>query len=294
MKILTANHDPEGALLPFIDQINQHKKIKYDLKKLASNIVIYDSGKTLNKEKEILQNLGIEHRMGGLYGQAKINSLNDINNEVFPEEEFFWIDFDRLLYWMLYEKGEDFASTYEHDFTNLYTQIGRTKQAFLTHPYSWRITENLINSILTRLFGVDIDCYLGSYVIKKILVKEMFVMSLVPEERSWGILTEIPVLVYLLALKKEKIANQYLQQEIEEGLLFDSFNVDGYEWDDYVKFKDEIGNYEDLGHWINSRFNSISEFKKRINSINEQIEVINKYLGDQNLYLNFDKPFLER
>lgn len=74
-------------------------------------------------------------------------------------DAFFYLDFDRLLYWQSVLPGE--LKQTICSLTNKLTVIGRTKAAFETHPELQRVTERAANIVFSRWYGEDIDILTG-------------------------------------------------------------------------------------------------------------------------------------
>lgn len=72
---------------------------------------------------------------------------------------FFYLDFDRVLYWNTVYPGE-FVQVV-HSLTDELTVIGRTKAAFETHPKLQQLTEEACNLIFSHWYGKQVDILTG-------------------------------------------------------------------------------------------------------------------------------------
>lgn len=90
-----------------------------------------------------------------------------------PHNVFHYCDGDRVLFWAWMHPGELYATIKRFEKANRLVVLGRTKQAFGTHPLFQRITEWAVNT--STLSGVD---YLsGSRIIPRLVALKILAQS---------------------------------------------------------------------------------------------------------------------
>lgn len=89
---------------------------------------------------------------------------------------FFYIDFDRLIYWQTVYPGE--LRQVVKSLTDELTVIGRTKAAFESHPKLQQLTEKSANLIFSQWYGKDVDILTGCRVIPRKITKQIIQQSL--------------------------------------------------------------------------------------------------------------------
>lgn len=96
--------------------------------------------------------------------------------EKYNHEHYHYCDLDRLVTWCLKNKEEipvikNLVTKYD------YLIIGRTKEAFETHPIEWQKTEEISNKIFSFEFGQEADITAGSCGMSKEAVKNIISFS---------------------------------------------------------------------------------------------------------------------
>jgi hypothetical protein len=74
---------------------------------------------------------------------------------------YHYCDGDRLLTWYIFHK-EELRNLLKGINQNGYTVIGRTEDAFKSHPKAWIITEEITNNIVSILLNKELDVTAGS------------------------------------------------------------------------------------------------------------------------------------
>lgn len=148
--LLTTVHDPHGKMV----QATQNELLA--LAELYSGMVVEMTDTTDPRLYQLLSNVAHIHtNPPGDIARARRNLIKN-GLLLYPAAYFHFADYDRLLHWWLYHKGEliRVVSTLpDYDFV----VIGRTERAFKTHPFIQRETERLINRLFAHAFGQNID-----------------------------------------------------------------------------------------------------------------------------------------
>jgi hypothetical protein len=173
------------------------------------------------------------------YTQVISNAVDQINN---PALDFiFYIDFDRLIHWVLHfpkELKDVFLNFKGYDFLH----IGRSKRAFATHPPTQQKTEYITNKIGSKAIGFSEirDIISVCFIINKRLAEKIINMDHITTMGFYG---TWPLVFWQWAETKEYI------------------EVGGLEWETPDKYETEIN---DMGYdkWL-SQFQSQEEWIKR-------------------------------
>lgn len=155
--LVTTVHDPEGRLL---DAVGKHRA------RLADYDGVYlrctsNTSRHLVRELDQVGEVTVE--APGMIGRSRREALRSAQNA--GAANFLYCDFDRWLHW---------AGSYPQELTGLpgsiqrdgatawYVCLGRTDQAFATHPNVQRWTEDISNRIISRLVGRTLDATAGA------------------------------------------------------------------------------------------------------------------------------------
>ncbi len=104
-------------------------------------------------------------------GDARRRAVTAAKAE-FPNLSSFQLcDFDRLLTWYDYFPDELSHMSRLPVEKDSYCILGRTPNAFDSHPYAWRVTESLVNQVAEKLFQIDhVDITAGSEIFATSLI----------------------------------------------------------------------------------------------------------------------------
>lgn len=153
--LLTTVHDPAGKLV----DATQNELLA--IAELYSGIVVEMTDTTDPRLYQLLSNVAHIHtNPPGDIARARRQLVKN-GLLLYPSAYFHFADYDRLLHWWLYHKGELIrvvATLPDYDFV----VIGRTERAFQTHPFIQRETERLINRLFTHAFGQKVDVLTAS------------------------------------------------------------------------------------------------------------------------------------
>ncbi|WP_152550127.1 hypothetical protein [Geomicrobium sp. JCM 19039] len=157
MVLLVTLHDPKSALLTKMHEHGEQLNA-YFTEKIATC-----SEETPNVLQEELQRLGFLVQIIPAKGAAHArHSLLQLANERTQSDHFHYCDTDRLLTWLDTAK-EQLAAVHKTIQANDYTVIGRSEQAFRSHPESWQQTESIVNRLFSKEMGEeDWDVTAGS------------------------------------------------------------------------------------------------------------------------------------
>ena len=161
-----------------------------------------------------------------------------------------FVDLDRVLHWAANYPDELAAVVKKTSEFKGFLALNRTRRAFLTHPKTQRLTENVINEVSSKLAGKNIDIMSGGYGfdydLAKLFARESKVLD-------FGIYVEF----LAIALKHKAPINM--------------MNVEGLEWETPDRFQKEIKN---MGYkrWL-GQFESFEEWERRIGFISESMRV---------------------
>ncbi|WP_152549061.1 hypothetical protein [Geomicrobium sp. JCM 19037] len=147
MVLLVTMHDPKGALLTKMQEHGEQLDA-YFTEKIAT--CSDETPYVLQKE---LQRLGFLVKVIPAKGAAFArHSLLHLADEHAQSDHFHYCDTDRLLTWLETAK-EQLAAVHKTIQENDYTVIGRSEQAFRSHPESWQQTESIVNRLFSKEMG---------------------------------------------------------------------------------------------------------------------------------------------
>lgn len=170
-------------------------------------------------------------------------------------ELYHWIDGDRILHWISkYPKELKLllSSPPQYD----YTIVGRTSRAKATHPKSWIDCESLCNYLAERKLGIrNVDICVANILLSRRAIELILTYS---KATNWGILTEWPLIILKHMDKNTKNKLGYIE-------------VEGNEWEDTDRYQTEIKKAGSLNKWIAQRYDTETEWLKRLQN---SIEII--------------------
>ncbi|MGX4687566.1 hypothetical protein JNUCC83_12040 [Vagococcus sp. JNUCC 83] len=163
MILLATIHDPYGKLVQSL------KANKQMLNNIFSDIYLCVSHETdISLIEEIQQSflhVSIIPKNGAADARRKVIFYGLTTKEV--NTSFLYCDFDRVLTWLATNPSElrelvDDRSSYD------YTILGRTDEAFTSHPISWQETEKITNDVASKFFCLEnLDVTAGAAIMSK-------------------------------------------------------------------------------------------------------------------------------
>lgn len=153
--LATTHHDPEGRL-------NDHiQRLLSPIQDLYGSIVVRISSESHPQSIELLRAAGAQVTLGSAK-ESGLRELGRVRRQVVADAlhtdcaYIHLCDFDRLLHWVEFHSAElqavlNWLPTYD------FVVLGRTKQAFQSHPRVQRHTERIINFAFARQSGDSWD-----------------------------------------------------------------------------------------------------------------------------------------
>lgn len=154
--LLTTIHDPNCK------NLNSFKESAEYIRKIYKDISVTVSDQTNSAYIEELKkydlNVKVIPKKGAANARREVLKFGISSSEC---EFFHYCDFDRMLTWI--KSNPEELNKLSKDVVKCdYLIIGRTKEAFLTHPIEWIETEKLSNKVFSLLFGQEVDITAGS------------------------------------------------------------------------------------------------------------------------------------
>lgn len=153
MLFITTIHDPYQKL---VDEISSYgPKITALFDEVYLCISDQTQPSVIAACREDFANIKVIKKRGA--ADARRQVLQFALSSTTQRQEMMYCDFDRVITWLkLYpeELGEvvhRFASHFPHE----YVVVGRTPEAFETHPAAWKDTEMITNKMSALAFGID-------------------------------------------------------------------------------------------------------------------------------------------
>jgi hypothetical protein len=218
---LAATWHPRGE----IDRLIQHLK---DLQQTYTQIIITvppQQNLTHNEEAEVeelyrIQGILVsqpEDWSGGRYTALR-TALETGSSHI------QYADMDRLLRWMETRPDEWRQTVYKVTSADCLI-VGRTPQAYQTHPEALVQTEAISNRVVSSILGIEVDCSAGSKGFSR-KAAEFLVANTIPG-RALGTDAEWPILLH------------------KAGFRIDYIEVDGLDWESADRYKDRAANRYD-------------------------------------------------
>ena len=243
MQLLTYLHDPDNLYLPII------KTTKFSA--TVNNSIIAISPTTTQDIRDVISKLPFEVIEGGLYGTARINLIKHAIKKT-DGNNFFVCDFDKLLHW-LKTNPEEFEDIFNRVITADLTVIGRSTRALATYPDTWVQTENIATSILAKITKKRLDFMNGPIILSSAAAK---LIANSAKEQGVGSCAEFCLMI-----------NQ-------ANLTIENLEVDGLTWEDPDRYKQLIDRAASYDDWKYDTYNSLYEWRKRVDFLNTQVEVM--------------------
>jgi len=184
-------HDPAGCMLPFLPRCLPLLTTLYHS---LSVIVTPETAPELLAE---LAQAGVELLPEGT-PEIGVNRRQALALGLAHKENvaFHYCDFDRLLYWVLHEPAELCRLITEAMPPAGYLALGRTPEAFASHPLVQLQLESLTNQVFSHIFGAEMDVTAGSCAFTRPVAEFLLAHSTEPTNATD---TEWPMLVRFVA-----------------------------------------------------------------------------------------------
>lgn len=209
VSLISTLHDPNGLMPDIIDQCFPA------VRNLYSDIVIVTTKDTCPETLEKLSpfNIILEQTGGPDIGESRRRSLNTGLQKT--EADFFhYCDFDRVLHWGLKHLDELKNLISSRIKKQDFLIIGRTDNAFNTHPPSNIKTEMITNSVVSSLLKNKVDVTAGSCSISRPAAKKILLESGEPSNATDA---EWPLIVFMH--KNNRLSLGHIEVE---GLEFEN------------------------------------------------------------------------
>ena len=186
------------------------------------------------------------------YRDAIITALEYIE---FPNsQKIFYVDFDRLVHWIMNYPEEFLKSIEKANLVEL-AHFGRTPKAFSSHPSTQKNTERIVNYLASQLLGFNDTkdlisvCFSFTIQLADLILSKKYYTPM-------GFYATFPVLLWNYAETK-----QYIE-------------VEGLEWETPDRHREEIEN-KGYDKWF-EEFQNSSEWKMRVSLVEDCIIELSK------------------
>ncbi|OFI49090.1 hypothetical protein BG261_04245 [Floricoccus tropicus] len=157
MILATIINDPHKKLLDDIELFSQ--KLNDIFSEIYLCISDFTDLSVIHLCEEMFFNTKVIERKGAAHARRSV--LNFVA-ELDSSEDIMYCDFDRVLTWIKMFPEELEVIT-NKKLNSDYVVLGRTKEAFESHPESWQATEAITNKISSKYFGInDLDITAGA------------------------------------------------------------------------------------------------------------------------------------
>jgi hypothetical protein len=241
---ITALHDPEGRFIPLLS------KQKGSLLNILGEIYISHTKETDPKLLSRLGGLGYQLFAGGLWGESRRQALGEAL--LAKKSSYFFCDFDKILHWVSVA-SEELRFFLEQEPEEDFLILGRGSRAMATYPLSWQQTEGVVNRLVSRLVGRQLDVMAAVCRLSAKAGKLIYRSSV---EEGWGSCVEWPLIAY-----KANLSVGYQEAE-------------GLSWEDPDRFQAEIKIAGGLEEWKKVFYDSPQQWEKRFLSAAEQLAVV--------------------
>lgn len=131
----------------------------------------------------------------------------------FSPSHVHYIDFDRLLRWVE-TRPDELRQTVDYLISKDCLIMGRTKDAYQTHPLALRRTEEISNIVISYLIGKEMDFSAGSKSFSKLAVE--YLIANCPPGHALGTDAEWPLVLRLAGFDIDYIEVEGLDWEIPD------------------------------------------------------------------------------
>jgi len=205
--LLTIVHDQDGALLPAMKAYLQRASSIYNKMYIVISDETNDAVEA-EARKNGLKTFRIPKK-GAAFARRQALRLVFENFE--EAATYHYCDFDRLLTWLEVGTAE-LKHTIETCPDVDYLLLGRTKQAFQSHPLEWQETEKWTNHLFSLAIGFEADVTAGSCIMSSRALKA--IVAELPYSIGKMTDAEWPLLV------KNKVKEAVIQAEFVNGLCY--------------------------------------------------------------------------
>jgi hypothetical protein len=235
MILISTAHDIDGTFIPLLEQIRPK------LSPFCKNSVVACTPATHQDTIKVLKSIGFTVIEGGSFNQGRILGLKKAM-EIDPNEtSFFSCCLDKLIHWLEFEENE-FHETFNSLSPYGIQLLGRSEKAWSTYPQSWVQTEQIVNRLLSKKMGIDIDALTGDLIVSRNAAELICAKSV---EVHAGACVEWPLMV--------------LQHDMTVGCIL----VNGLSWEDADRSQSVIEAEGGLELWKEKFYEGIAEWKKR-------------------------------
>src|SRR3990172_6688360 len=243
MRFLSYFHDPDDLFYKILTETPIPAELK--------GSIVAVTPETTIKIYELVRNLGFRIVEGGPYGYGRIVSLKESIKDS-NSEYFFVCDFDKMLHWLRTDP-EEFKRILESKPRSDLTVISRSPKALETYPKAWTETEHIASKILEKIIGKYVDLMNGPYILNR---KAAEIITANSVETGVGSCAEWCILAS--------------QARLNIGVI----NVDGLTWEDPDRYTSSISKYPNFEEWKDITFDSLYEWRKRVEFLHKQVEVM--------------------
>ncbi|MHA1147930.1 MAG: hypothetical protein ACTSR8_06760 [Promethearchaeota archaeon] len=253
--ITTTLHEPEFRL-----KENIEKALPF-IREHIGNIIISCTSETHGNVLSFLEQNGFKVSLSdnddriATYLNAIKLAISEIKDR--DSQRILYIDFDRLIHW-INNYPEELKKTFEEAAKNELLHIGRTPNAFKTHPNTQTDTEHIVNYLgsqalsLNKVQDLISVCYSFTFSLADLILNKKYFTEM-------GFYIAWPVILWDHAQNKKYI------------------EVEGLEWETPDRFTEEI-NQLGYSKWL-EQFQTAEEWKKRVRLLDECVVELNKLIN---------------
>lgn len=248
MKFFSHFHDPDNLFIPILERNKQN--IPDDVK----GSVIAVTPQTTLSVYNLLKDMGFRLIEGGPYGFGRNSALKESLKDT-NETTFFVCDFDKFLHWIETDNNE-FVNLFSRDFKYDLNIVARSESARETYPQSWLETEYIVTKIIGKILGKNVDLMNGPFIAKRGVAEQI---ALNAKETGVGACAEWCLIAHL------------------GGYSLGNISVEGLTWEDPDRYTELIKKSPSFSDWKENTFDSLYEWRKRVEFLHKQVEVMINY-----------------
>ncbi len=251
MQFLSHFHDPDNLFVSILERVEG--KLPAELK----GSVVAVTPETTITVYELVKRLGFTIVEGGPYGVGRMSALKKTLS-LSDDDLFFVCDFDKMLHWIENDPAE-FNSIFSIKPEFDLTAIARGEKAKATYPLSWLETEFIATRIIGKILGKEVDLMNGPYIANR---KAAETIAEKARETGVGACTEWCLIAHL------------------NNLTVGNYFVNGLTWEDPDRYSKQIAESGSFEAWKNRTFDSLYEWRKRVEFLHRQVEVMIRLTND--------------
>ncbi len=248
MKFFSHFHDPDDLFVSILE-----RNLNNIPDEVKGSVIAVTSQTTL-KVYDLLKKMGFVLIEGGPYGYGRVAALKESLKDT-AEDIFFVCDFDKFLHWIETDKNE-FVSMFHRDYKYDLSVVARGEGARETYPQSWLETEYIVTKIIGKILGKNVDLMNGPFIAKRTLA-ELIASS--AKETGVGACAEWCLIAHL------------------NGFTLGNVSVEGLTWEDPDRYSELIKKSASFSDWKENTFDSLYEWRKRVEFLHKQVEVMIRY-----------------